>query len=715
MSPTPRKPAAGLWLAVNGLALATALILLSLLLTPASGVVFSSAGDDVALGVAGGRALRIDADAAVSVTSSAGTVSAPAREWVADFTPDGLKEPVGRWYARQDRAGELLRAGDARLSAPAIAPIPLRMRPRTLPVVPLDTWLLLALGASTGVLGWWIRSVRPRELTASLFAAACWAVTLTAFSGAAYDGRDIGGSGGWLWALQTANCVGACLSSAALSAFQASHPRRLLPTPALVAWMATGALTGGAVGLGLAPLPVTYLWLLLQAGVLAGLLALQWRSAQSAADRAVLRYVGAVTAAGASSLAVFMAGPVLWGWPSLASDGAAIAPVLTVYGGVAFGLGRARVFELEAWSYRIAAGAAASLAMLVADAVLILGLSLSPPAATALVILAAGFLYLPARSGLVGRLLRTSEPAGSDLVRGLSALAFAPSPAERDARWAALLREIFRPLEIAPSSGRSDKVVLHDAGHQLDLPAISDLPAVSLRHRSSGRRLFTDLDLNTARELIVLLREADAQREIFQAAMLEERERIARDLHDDVNARLLTSLHRADVSLMRSDVRKAMEDIRSLFADRPGDAAPLHQVLADLRFEAMERLQAGGLRVHWPHPEENAALLSGRAARALASASREVVSNVLRHSAARTVTVRVETTATHVHVVLADDGGPHAAPGELPSSGGGLRNVRRRMQQIDGSASIRATGEGVEAALHLPFDAPPKPPAGRAG
>ncbi|HEX8485864.1 hypothetical protein [Sphingomonas sp.] len=165
--------------------------------------------------------------------------------------------------------------------------------------------------------------------------------------------------------------------------------------------------------------------------------------------------------------------------------------------------------------------------------------------------------------------------------------------------------------------------------------------------------------------------------------MMEERLRIARDLHNDVGARLMTSLHRSDGAAMRQDVRDAMADIRLIVGNLAGDTRQLGEVLADVRHEVATRLSAAGVALDWPVETTAMSLpdmLSGADARHLTSIVRELVSNTIRHAQAHVIVVTADATTTNLSLVVADDGTSRRAP----QDGNGPDNMRRRAEALGG-------------------------------
>jgi len=198
---------------------------------------------------------------------------------------------------------------------------------------------------------------------------------------------------------------------------------------------------------------------------------------------------------------------------------------------------------------------------------------------------------------------------------------------------------------------------------------------------------------------------AEAARDSYRRGVMEERGRIAQDLHDDVGARLLSSLYRPDVDQVRADVRSAMDDIRVIVGGMAGDHIPASRMLADLRGEMATRLEDAGLTFEWPVPESSYPDLNLDfwIYKNVRSAHREIVSNVLRHAKARHVRASARIENEVLHLCVEDDGVGMAAkkPGER--EGNGMRNTRRRLEQLGGKL-IMASGEsGLRVEIAVPL------------
>ncbi|HEX6148681.1 GAF domain-containing sensor histidine kinase [Nocardioides sp.] len=177
-----------------------------------------------------------------------------------------------------------------------------------------------------------------------------------------------------------------------------------------------------------------------------------------------------------------------------------------------------------------------------------------------------------------------------------------------------------------------------------------------------------------------------------QLAVVSDRDRIARDLHDVVIQRLFATglqlqgvRQRADSAVMQerldqavSDLDETIRDIRStifgLRQERPGG------VLAQVRALAEEYAEPLGFPavVRSRGPVDTA--VTGAVADAMLAVLREALSNVARHAAASGAWVDVEAVEGSATLVVTDDG--RGLPGERHESG--LANARRRARDLGG-------------------------------
>ena len=210
-----------------------------------------------------------------------------------------------------------------------------------------------------------------------------------------------------------------------------------------------------------------------------------------------------------------------------------------------------------------------------------------------------------------------------------------------------------------------------------------------------------------------------AQAEISQLAVASERLRIARDLHDLLGHRL--SLVAIKSELARRLVATAPDRASREIADVEQAA---RSMLQDVR-EAVSRYRAPGLAGELRAAEEILSAsgitlvregddgvpgaLSPRLNETAAWALREGVTNVVRHSRARTCTIRMRMEEQDIVLDILDDGSP--PPGNAPAgfhTGHGITGLKERMQEIGGrcEAGPREAG-GFKLTVSLPREKAP--------
>jgi PAS domain S-box-containing protein len=301
------------------------------------------------------------------------------------------------------------------------------------------------------------------------------------------------------------------------------------------------------------------------------------------------------------------------------------------------------------------------------------------------------------------------------------------APLADDADWSSRIIERGEPLIRLGGAAdpRADQVVRGDP----PLPC----PCVGVPLQARGRPLgvlsvFGEEEQRFSVEEVALLasiaghvgvavESARLRQRAERAAVLEERERLARELHDSVTQWLysLTLLTEGSRRLARSgrlesvddcladlgeisqqalrEMRLLIYELRPSALEREGLVGALRQ-----RLEAVEgragveaRLYTGGEVVLPPPVEEGLYRIAG-----------EALNNSLKHAAASLVTVHIQATDERVTLEVADNGAGFD-PGAVASSGGmGLLSMRERAEKLGGTlVVISAPGQGTRVKVRL--------------
>jgi signal transduction histidine kinase len=218
-----------------------------------------------------------------------------------------------------------------------------------------------------------------------------------------------------------------------------------------------------------------------------------------------------------------------------------------------------------------------------------------------------------------------------------------------------------------------------------------------------------------AEQAAVALEYARLQGELKRLAVLEDRERIAKELHDGaIQALFAVGMGLQGSALLATDddlrgrlqhaveeLDRVIRDLRNyIFGLRPGILADrqLDQALHGLAEELQQR--TGVLVVTEVDPAA-AAELTGRAADVVQLA-REALSNVSRHAGAATCRVSLYRSEDG-GVLEVDDDGRGFDPATATGTGQGLRNLRERAEGLGGRAEIDSTpGQGTRVRVTIP-------------
>ena len=653
----------------------------------------------------------------VTFAGTKGLVLERAERLTNDFVPHGSAADNADAYDRRSQLARLAAGGNVELSLPGTTrhSILLTPRPREPWELGFDFWALLFSGAGGFMVGAWVWALRPRDWGARMFALSGIGLMVSALSAAVFQSSGPAVDGTLLWSMFALNLAGSQFCGAALIAQGLCYPRMmvrpgyLLVIPLIVIPLVVAVLAGWVA------LQMTYVAMLIEFVVLILLMAMQWRRAGlDPLGRAALRWIALSTALGTSGFVIVNVAPTLLGQPVAGGDGVAFLLLLVIYAGTALGVGRYRLFDLDRWAYRVVAAIAGSLALLAVDAMLVLGLRFQPQQALGVSLAFIGLIYLPARATVLNQLAGRPAMSPGEVLEAAEMVRFTPEPELRHRQWRGLMQKLFDPLEMVAAEAAVTVPTLRQDGLELVVPAAAGAGCLVLRYPSKGRTLFSQAHISLVSQLVTLMERAETVREGYAQGVAEERSRIARDLHDDVSGRLLTSLYRPSTSLIREDVRTAMADLRTIMRGLAGEQQPAQRLLATLRHETSTRLEAAQITLNWPIELDPAAdpLLDYTRYKNLTSAHREVITNILRHAEASHVDVSIVCNDHRIALAIDDNGRGRPPDRANNGNGAGMSNIRRRIEEIGGSVKIIDLPRGVRVELEVPLPKPVVPVLG---
>lgn len=223
----------------------------------------------------------------------------------------------------------------------------------------------------------------------------------------------------------------------------------------------------------------------------------------------------------------------------------------------------------------------------------------------------------------------------------------------------------------------------------------------------TSAEVFTDVDeelvVGLAAAAGVAIENARLHARLAELVLVDDRERIARDLHDTVIQRLFaTGLSlQATTRLVRADPDAAVERIEAAVDNLDLTVKHIRSAIFGLessritaeglrsRVLSLTREAAGALgfepKVLFDGPVDSA--VPTAIARELVATLREALSNAARHARASRVEVEV-VAGDEIVLRVVDDGVGRPAPGS--TSGNGLRNMAARAEKLGGRFELRA-------------------------
>jgi signal transduction histidine kinase len=208
-----------------------------------------------------------------------------------------------------------------------------------------------------------------------------------------------------------------------------------------------------------------------------------------------------------------------------------------------------------------------------------------------------------------------------------------------------------------------------------------------------------------------------------ELAVLRERHRVAREMHDVLGHSLILmklkletigkllqsnpSRAAAEIATSQELLRQSMTDLRASLADLQSDNPGVTDKPVSQDLQEWAGWAAGEARFvvtcNIPPEVERLPLLHRETVRRI---GREAVLNVLKHARAQNVTLKISLSETFLDMTIADDGVGLADCAALNKEGhNGVRGMRERVEMLGGTLTLQPNpgGRGLLLQAHLPL------------
>ncbi|MGH8456963.1 MAG: hypothetical protein ACRETE_08255, partial [Stenotrophobium sp.] len=470
-----------------------------------------------------------------------------------------------RFLQRQKRLSRILRSGEVHLLGSEGRTLTLHPPPRR-PLAHLSWlfWYQFLVGAACWLCGLAIWVFRRDDPAAAYSALSGFGLMLTTASAAVFSTRELALPGATFRALSAVNHFGSMLAIGALIAVFWHYPKRLTRSD-IGPWLVTGfVLIWFCDFMQVLPLGNYGVQLVFFGGAMVAFLMalLQWHVTRgNPVERASLQWFLMSWFLGVGIYLALVTIPAIAGFDSGDTERYAFGSLLLIAIGLALGVARYRLFELESWWFRILAFLLGGAMVVLTDVLLTTVLTFNKPVGLAMSLGISGWLYFPARQWLVGRLYTRIRRLRTRDLPALLSDVLSRSVQSPVGLLPEALRQLYSPLSLKPLEQPLAAVTIVDNGLALQVPGISYLPALEARWADDGRRLFSSYDIEVATAVHVVLDRVAAYQFAVERGVEQERARLTQDLHDDIGARLLTLLHRHSGEI-GGEVRDVLERLR---------------------------------------------------------------------------------------------------------------------------------------------------------
>jgi PAS domain S-box-containing protein len=223
-----------------------------------------------------------------------------------------------------------------------------------------------------------------------------------------------------------------------------------------------------------------------------------------------------------------------------------------------------------------------------------------------------------------------------------------------------------------------------------------------------------DLALSVANQAAITMVNAELYGQAQELAVMEERQRLARNLHDAINQSLFSAGLIAEVlpRLWDQDqdlARRSLEDLRKLTR---GAQAEMRALLAELRPSTLTDAELGDLlhllgnaftgrtNITAKVTVEGDGVLPPETQVAFYRICQEALNNVIKHAGANSVEIYLKHKDDAIELSLHDDGRGFN-PEQIESGHYGLSMMRERAEAVGAHLSITSQpGQGTELTIH---------------
>ncbi|AVR00726.1 sensor histidine kinase [Oceanobacillus iheyensis] len=201
----------------------------------------------------------------------------------------------------------------------------------------------------------------------------------------------------------------------------------------------------------------------------------------------------------------------------------------------------------------------------------------------------------------------------------------------------------------------------------------------------------------------------DANQKISRLMVMEERQRIARDLHDTLGQKLSLIGLKSDLAgkIIELDPETAKKEVEDINQTARMALKEVREMVSDMKnaklkdevIHARHILEAAGISFQFNREDTNNELPL-LVENVLGMCLKEAVTNVVKHSKATVCQVEISNTASELVLIIQDNGVGAIENSEI-QRGNGIQGIRERLDFVNGNMSID-TANGTTLTIKVP-------------
>ncbi|MCE7070788.1 MULTISPECIES: sensor histidine kinase [unclassified Dyadobacter] len=245
-----------------------------------------------------------------------------------------------------------------------------------------------------------------------------------------------------------------------------------------------------------------------------------------------------------------------------------------------------------------------------------------------------------------------------------------------------------------------------------NVSSFNDYPVLTVsKTSSSANEKLGDPERNTRKRAVKFLSQESA---LLHSQLKNQRERIARDLHDGIGSQLTHIISRLDIMAFNNQANQTqLADLRDFTSETFQQLRETIWVLNQPEIpygQLTERVRGLLTRISCEseYPKLNVVaygdsevLLSPPVASSIFRIVQESVNNAMKYANATSVSVCLAIDETSFTVLINDNGKGFCREEICP--GYGLENIKKRAEELNGKLELESSGEGTKVLVEFPL------------